>query len=51
VDPFRRPDSASEADLLTDAALAVMTEGGLAALSVSAMARWIGVTPPALTLR
>lgn len=51
VDPFRRPDSASEADLLTDAALAVLAHGGLAALSVSAMARWIGVTPPALTLR
>lgn len=51
MNPFLRPDSASELDMLTDAALAVLFEAGLVGLSISAIARRIGVTPPALTLR
>jgi len=51
VNPFLRPDSAAEADILTDGAMAVLAEAGPGGLSISAIARWIGVTPPALTLR
>lgn len=51
MNPFLRPDSASDADMLTDGALAVLAESGLGGLSISAIARWAGVTPPALTVR
>ncbi len=49
--PFLRLDSASEADMLADAAHHVLLERGVARFSVRALARWIGVTGPALTQR
>jgi AcrR family transcriptional regulator len=51
VNPFLRPDAADEAEMLTDAAHAVVLEHGLGGLSIRAIARQIGVTGPALTQR
>lgn len=46
-----RPDSADLRDMLTDAAVSSLAERGLIELNVSVLARWIGVTPQAVTQR
>lgn len=51
MDAFKRPDSADLRDMLTDAAVSSLAERGLIELNVSVLARWIGVTPQAVTQR
>ena len=42
--PMLRPDSASRRDMLTDHAFELIEEGGLAAVTVPAIARHIGLS-------
>jgi AcrR family transcriptional regulator len=51
MDPFTRPDSADVLDMLADGAVEIVAEHGLLGLSISALARWSGLTPPVLTQR
>ena len=50
-DPFLRDDSCDRGDMMTDAAVRILDEHGASGLTVSAVARHIGLTPQALTLR
>jgi phosphoribosyl-AMP cyclohydrolase len=50
-DPFLRPDAVDHREFVTDAAIEVLRVDGLAGFSVRAMARWMGITSPALTHR
>jgi AcrR family transcriptional regulator len=51
VDPFLEPDSASAADMVTDAAVAVLSDGGVARLTIGAIADRVGVTRQAVNQR
>src|SRR4051794_19417767 len=47
-DPFMRPDDVRYAQILTDAAISVLRIMATDRFSVSAMARWMKVEPPAV---
>ncbi len=49
--PFTRPDSASLNDMLTDAAVARLAEGGAELLTLQSVAAWLGLTRQALSQR
>lgn len=51
MDPFLRPDSASLADTVADAAVEVLTDGGVERFTISAIAARLGVTRQAVTER
>lgn len=46
--PFLRMDDPHPSEILTDAAVHVLAERGLASFSVGALARWMKVTPAAV---
>ena len=50
-DEFLRPHSLEYGDMVTDAAVEVLRDATLPGLSVRALARWMGITGPALTQR
>jgi hypothetical protein len=50
-DPFLRPDSARYDDILADGVVHLLRTSGVDGLSVRALARWMKVTPSAVTQR